>query len=156
MGTLLNEALHWLEMFDDVIVAFNLADEEFRTMPLPVVEDDYDGVYFRHLGDFGGCRCVFGKADTNAGSMDLWVMRESDVGNSWTRLFNLKLSNQPEQIYYVNPIFVMETSTFLEIHSNSERRVKLVRSYHNEEKIEQTHMDRLSMIGYEERLLWLE
>ncbi|XP_062016240.1 F-box protein CPR1-like [Rosa rugosa] len=156
MGTLLNEALHWLEMFDDVIVAFDLADEEFRTMPLPVVEDHYAGDYFRHLGVLGGSLCVFGQADTNAGSMDMWVMREYDAGNSWTKLFNLKFSNQPEGIISVNPIWVMETGTFLEIHSNSETRVKLVRSYYNEEKIEEIHMDRQSMIGYEESLLWLE
>ncbi|PRQ35559.1 hypothetical protein RchiOBHm_Chr5g0081341 [Rosa chinensis] len=125
-------------------------------MPLPVVEDHFAGDYFRHLGDFGGCLCVFGQADTNAGSMDLWVMREYDAGNSWTKLFNLKLSNQPEQIYHVNPIFVMETSTFLEVHTKSESGAKLVRSYHKEEKFEEIRVDRQSMIGYEESLLWLE
>ncbi|KAJ0960215.1 hypothetical protein J5N97_001958 [Dioscorea zingiberensis] len=139
-GTLLNEALHWLRRSDVVIVAFDLADEEFRTMPLPVVEDHYAGGYFRHLGDFGGCLCVFGQADTNAGSMDLWVMREYDAGNSWTKLFNLKFSDQPEQINFVKPIWVMETSTFMEVRTNSERDPKWVRSYHKEEKIEEIHM----------------
>ncbi|XP_062016364.1 F-box protein CPR1-like [Rosa rugosa] len=165
-GTLLNEALHWLRRSDVVIVAFDLADEEFRTMPLPVVEDHYAGGYFRHLGDFGGCLCVFGQADTNAGSMDLWVMREYDAGNSWTKLFNLKFSDQPEQINFVKPIWVMETSTFMEVRTNSERDPKWVRSYHKEEKIEEIHMkenifkdirtERESVIGYEESLLWLE
>ncbi|KAM5582358.1 F-box protein CPR1-like [Rosa sericea] len=157
MGTLLDEALHWLEMFDDVIVAFDLADEEFRTMPLPVVEDHYAGDYFRHLGDFGGCLCVFGQADTTAASMDMWVMREYDAGNSWTKLFNIKFSNQkPEQIYDVKPIFVMETSTVLEVQTCFESGAHLVRSYHKEEKFEEICMDRGSMIGYEESLFWLE
>ncbi|KAJ0960216.1 hypothetical protein J5N97_001959 [Dioscorea zingiberensis] len=56
-----------------------------------VVEDHYAGDYFRHLRVLGGCLCVFGQADTNAGSMDMWVMREYDAGNSWTKLFKLKV-----------------------------------------------------------------
>ncbi|XP_062015025.1 F-box protein CPR1-like [Rosa rugosa] len=152
-GSLLNEAFHWLET--SCVVAFDLADDKFRKVPLPV---DFAADYFRRLGDFGGCLCVFGLADTTAGSLDLWVMREYDVGNSWTKLFNIKYTNQPERIYYVNPIFVMETSTFLVINSDSLTGVKLVRSYHNEDKIEDIHYneDIFSMIGYEESLLWLE
>ncbi|KAL6197690.1 hypothetical protein ACLB2K_033296 [Fragaria x ananassa] len=161
LGTLCNETLHWLRFKQDIMVAFDLADEKFRTMALPVVEE-YGGHYFGHLGDFGGCLCVFGQVDVVAASIDLWVMREYDKGNSWTKLFNLRISDQPDkQICYVQPILVTETCTFLEIHteSGSDRRVaKLVKSYHNELKIEEVHVDRYrhGMIGYEESLLWHE
>ncbi|XP_004295305.1 PREDICTED: F-box protein CPR30-like [Fragaria vesca subsp. vesca] len=156
LGTLCNETLHWLRFKQDIIVAFDLADEKFRIMALPVVEE-YGG-----LGDFGGCLCVFGQVDVAAASIDLWVMREYGKGNSWTKLFNLRISDQPDkQICYVQPILVTETCTFLEIHteSGSDRRVaKLVKSYHNELKIEEVHVDRYrhGMVGYEESLLWLE
>ncbi|XP_004296160.1 PREDICTED: F-box/kelch-repeat protein At3g06240-like [Fragaria vesca subsp. vesca] len=49
-GILCHEALHWLRF--DVIVAFDLANEEFRTMPLPAIREEYGGAYFRNVGDF--------------------------------------------------------------------------------------------------------
>ena len=159
-GTLSNEALHWIsEGLDREIVAFDIAAEKFRTMPLP---DDH-GSYFRGLGVFGGCLCAFDdeKACTT-GFIHLWVMKEYDVVDSWTKLFTLKVSNQPEDIIYLMPIMVMETSTILEKVTSSRDRgteFKLIRSGHKEEKLE-THMigrnSRGNMIEYEEStLVWL-
>ncbi|XP_004296188.1 PREDICTED: F-box protein At4g22390-like [Fragaria vesca subsp. vesca] len=156
-GILCHEALHWLRFNDDVIVAFDLANEKFRTIALPVVGEEYGCDYFRHVGDFRGCLCVIGLA--NVTTMDLWVMKEYDKGNSWTKLFKVRVTDQPdEQISFVQPILVSETCIFLEIHTESGSGAKLVRSYHKEEKTKEVHMDRYSreIIGYEESLVWLD
>lgn len=158
-GILSNGVLHWVGQGLDVeIVAFDVAAEEFRTMPLP---DDH-GSYFRELGVFGGCLCAFD--DENAsptGFIDLWVMKEYDVGDSWTKLFTLRVSDLPENIIYLRPIMVMETSTILEKVTSSRDRgteFKLIRSGHEEEKLETHIISRNSsngdMIDYEESLLW--
>ncbi|KAL6200739.1 hypothetical protein ACLB2K_030520 [Fragaria x ananassa] len=125
-GILCHEALHWLRF--DVIVAFDLANEEFRTILLPAIREEYGGAYFRN---------------------------EYDKGNSWTKLFNLRIADPDEQIRYIQPILVTETCTFLETQTASGSRPKLVRSYHMEEKIKEVHV-RAGVIGYEESLLWLE
>ncbi|PRQ33590.1 hypothetical protein RchiOBHm_Chr5g0059301 [Rosa chinensis] len=87
-------------------------------------------------------------------------MREYDVAESWTKLFNLKVSNLPNERYYLRPILVMETGTFLYKWTYTCGRgvdYKLIRSGHEEEKLE-TYMftrDRPDMIEYEESLLSL-
>ncbi|KAL6185024.1 hypothetical protein ACLB2K_041159 [Fragaria x ananassa] len=129
-------------------------------MPLPVVGEQYRGAYFRNVGVFRSCLCVIGLANvTTMDLWELWVMKEYDKGNSWNKLFNFRIPDQPgERIHYVKPILVTKTCTFLEIHTKSGREAKLVRSYHKEEMIEEVHRDRyrIGMIGYEESLLWLE
>ncbi|XP_004306577.1 PREDICTED: F-box protein CPR30-like isoform X1 [Fragaria vesca subsp. vesca] len=95
-GTLLNERLHWFSwwrMMDPLILAFDLATEEFTTMRLPEQfkpEELPNGIIFIVdfccLGITDGCLCAcdYLRAD----SVDFWVMREYGVDDSWTKLFN--------------------------------------------------------------------
>ncbi|XP_062014074.1 F-box protein At3g07870-like [Rosa rugosa] len=136
--TLSNEALH---LVDKEILAFDLTHDKFRTMPLP---DPERGQYIRELGDFRGCLCAFDYKNQRIGFIDLWVMKEYNVGESWTKLFTLKISDQPMPVLCLRPIMVMETSTILEIGISNEGSLgrhldtefKLIKSYHKEEKFE--------------------
>ncbi|XP_062000577.1 F-box protein CPR1-like isoform X2 [Rosa rugosa] len=156
-GTLSNEALHWLDELG--IFAFDLAKEEFQKMPLPI----QDGKV-KYLGAFGDCLCAFDCAEFyTAGSIDLWVMKKYGVADSWTKLFNLKVSDQPEDIICCFPVSVMETRTFLRIGTvprDGEREFfDLVRIGHTKQKPEMhllsRNTDLLHMFEYEETLLCL-
>ncbi|XP_062000584.1 F-box protein CPR1-like isoform X3 [Rosa rugosa] len=99
-GTLSNEVLHWPDNFG--IFAFDLAREEFRRMPLPIPGGEGE---FRYVRAFGDCLCAFDFANLDtASSIDLWVMKKYGVADSWTKLFNLKVSDQPEKIPYCLPV----------------------------------------------------
>ncbi|XP_062010831.1 F-box protein CPR1-like [Rosa rugosa] len=159
-GTLSNEALHWLDELG--IVAFDLAKEEFQRMPLPIQDGEVQS-----LGAFGDCLCAFdcAKLDT-AGSIDLWVMKKYGVADSWTKLFNLKVSDQPDQpenIMCCLPVSVMETSTFMQKvtkpFGGKQKFLNLIRIGHTKQKPEMHELINKSeykeMVEYEETLLCL-
>ncbi|PRQ33581.1 putative F-box domain, galactose oxidase/kelch, beta-propeller, F-box associated interaction [Rosa chinensis] len=154
-GALVNEALHWLSYRDVVIIAFDLAKEELRTMPLP----EHNNVEnFGYLGAFGSCLCVYDEAYIKSGSVDLWVMRDYGVADSWTKMFRLKVSDRPEDINYLKPILVTETSTFLlkgTFDSGRKLECKLIRSGHENEQLETYMLSKQidNMLAYEESLL---
>ncbi|PRQ33615.1 putative F-box domain, galactose oxidase/kelch, beta-propeller, F-box associated interaction [Rosa chinensis] len=160
LGNLFNEALHWRIYLHGDIVAFDLAKEQFRTMSLPAsLNYHHGGVHISSLGSVGGCLCVIIQKNANDSCIDLWVMREYEVADSWTKLYNLKFSDQREWIADLRPVLATETSTFLEKWSHSYRGCKceLIRIGLKEEKIE-TYMVRKEpfyVIAYEESLLWL-
>lgn len=155
-GTLSNDALHWLNYHEEIeiIVAFDLAKEEFRIMRLPIVEED--GNRFTHLGvTFGGCLCVTGYGVV--GSIDFWIMREYNVPESWTKLFNLNLSNPTDQGQpYLIPILVTESSIIVKEWTTN--RYWLIRIDHKGEKVglQTSKGDWVRMIEYEESLLRID
>ncbi|PRQ44091.1 putative F-box domain, galactose oxidase/kelch, beta-propeller, F-box associated interaction [Rosa chinensis] len=158
-----NEALHWFHAGNADIVAFDLSIEEFRSMPLPTTFEH--GCFIHLAASVGGCLCAFDLQNVKAsGSIYMWVMREYGVADSWTKLFNFKVSSQPEDIRIWGPIFLGDTSIIFEfqiaIKEIDGGRIrmndfKLIRSVHeNAEKLE-TCASREFMIAYEETLLWL-
>ncbi|XP_062014059.1 F-box/kelch-repeat protein At3g23880-like [Rosa rugosa] len=171
-GFLLNEALHWFKfkgLYTVDIVAFDLAKEEFRRIPLHTTLDrqprgqcNVFAPYGVAPSSFRGCLCTFDHA--NVSSIELWVMTEYDVADSWTKLFNIKLINPPTYVYSLRPILVTETCIFLKsvlFIAGGGTESKLIRVFHDEEKLE-TYMVssgadvRLrDMITFEESLLWL-
>ncbi|XP_062014072.1 F-box/kelch-repeat protein At3g23880-like [Rosa rugosa] len=149
-GALSNEALHWPDNLD--ILAFDLAREEFRRLPLPTGDGD-----FRDLRAFGDCLCAF-----DFETLDLWVMKEYGVADSWTKLFKLKVSDQPEEIVGWWLVSVMETSTFLQkgtLCHGGGLVFDFIRSVHTEDNPEMHVLSRdtdfREMIEYQETLLWL-
>ncbi|KAM5584122.1 F-box protein CPR1-like [Rosa sericea] len=155
-GTLSNEALHWLEPEDNLgVLAFDLAKEEFRRLPLPRILDGD----FRELRAFGDCLCAFDCANVD---VDLWVMKEYGVADSWTKLFKLKVSDQPEEMVGWWPVSVKEASTFLQkgtLCRGGGLVFDFIRSVHTEENPEMHVLSRdtdfREMIEYQETLLWL-
>jgi F-box interacting protein len=156
-GTLSNDALHWLKPLkyheEIKIVAFDLAKEEFRNIGLPHFEED--GNSSTHLGvSDGGCLSVtrYGAID----SIDFWVLREYNVPESWTKLFNLNLSSPTDQWQRLRPILVTESSII--VNEWTTNGYMLIRIDHKGEKVglQMSKGDWVRMIEYEESLLWID
>ncbi|XP_062000555.1 F-box protein CPR1-like [Rosa rugosa] len=95
-ATLSNGAIHWINHRCGVsdpasIYAFDLAEEEFREMPLPVWFPNNDRE-MRVL--LGGCLCVWFKTD--ARRSEIWGMTEYGVPESWVKLFGFREADLPE------------------------------------------------------------
>ncbi|XP_071933272.1 F-box/kelch-repeat protein At3g06240-like [Coffea arabica] len=92
-----NGFVNWLAFHperhdEDLIVAFDVKSEEFRTLELldlemegdyrgPLLKDYKDMLAFFVCGNFAALE--------GTGTWSLWVMREYGVTNSWERLFNV-------------------------------------------------------------------
>ncbi|PRQ48181.1 putative F-box domain-containing protein [Rosa chinensis] len=159
-GTLLNDAFHWVNYHDyneeeeHEIVSFDLEDEVFRRMPLP--NFDHDAKTFSKLGVCGGCLCVSRYPYGVWYSIDFWVMREYGVSGSWIMLFSLKLSDPPHLPRFSRQLLVVESST-VSARWTAEG-FELIRIYHKEDNQLGRYMlkgHRISMIEYEESLLWI-
>jgi len=83
----LDGCIHWFSRRTidqkDTIVAFDLAEEKFREVPLPNSIDSCK------LAVLGGCLCTFDETRP-----DVWVMKEHGVQKSWTK-FTI---NHPEPL----------------------------------------------------------
>ncbi|XP_026378851.1 F-box/kelch-repeat protein At3g06240-like [Papaver somniferum] len=96
-GVLVNGALHWFVISCveqlKVLVSFDIANERFVEVPLPKERLTYpeepleDAKYEKHVAELGGCLClvfhVFGVR------VDVWVMQEYGVRESWTKSFTI-------------------------------------------------------------------
>ncbi|XP_050369207.1 F-box protein At3g07870-like [Argentina anserina] len=157
------EALHWYKESsrENKIVVFDLASEEFRTMPLPprLFEPT-------NPRSFRGCLCVYDCRDN--GYIYLWIMREYGVADSWAKLFTIKapaLDLPRGVICTLTPILATESSSLLlryMYESNGKRESWLVRSGdHGQEKEFQTIITIFKksltchVTVYKESLLWL-
>ncbi|XP_004308254.1 PREDICTED: F-box protein CPR30-like [Fragaria vesca subsp. vesca] len=138
-----------------VILAFDFALEEFRTMRLPDTDDsDYEyGVNFKNVGVSEGCLCVCSKLSER--SVNFWVMREYGVDDSWSKLFNF--THGVPDLY--GNFLVMGSCT---VASNWDMPLHqaLVKIDHKQEKEIGTyiiqsswHNSSLNMFSYEESLL---
>ncbi|KAG6646866.1 F-box/kelch-repeat protein At3g06240-like [Carya illinoinensis] len=104
---LCNGSLHWqLELWEelgsvwvpecrDQICVFDLAEEKFHEMLMPVeVGDRFNGIFFCALGNLGGCLYFISYNRTH---INLWRMMECGVRESWAltlqiAYFHLKIS----------------------------------------------------------------
>ncbi|XP_062006206.1 uncharacterized protein LOC133723395 isoform X1 [Rosa rugosa] len=163
-GTLLKEALHWLGYHNE-IVSFDLAQEEeehrFRKMLLPNFHNVTLGPQYSHLGvSVGGCLSLAGYLLDATDCIDVWVMREYDVRDSWTKLFNLKLSDPPKEQWSYNRILVTETSMVAEIFVGNVGRglVKILKKEEDKCSIYMIGVegDWIDMIEYQESLLRID
>ncbi|XP_027109553.1 F-box/kelch-repeat protein At3g06240-like [Coffea arabica] len=92
-----NGFVNWLAFHperhdEDLIVAFDVKSEDFRTLELPdlEMEGDYRGPLLKEYKDMlAFFVCGNFAALEGTGTWSLWVMREYGVTNSWERLFNV-------------------------------------------------------------------
>ncbi|XP_026377524.1 F-box/kelch-repeat protein At3g06240-like [Papaver somniferum] len=96
-GVLVNGALHWFVVSGvkqvKVLVSFDISSERFVELSLPKERLTYpeetleDAKYDKNVGELGGCLCllfhVFGVR------VDVWVMQEYGVRQSWTKTFTI-------------------------------------------------------------------
>lgn len=102
-GVFLNGAVHWLACdtntkgYPSVIAAFNLEGEEFEEVP-PPDSLDKDKFVFNKLVVLGGCLGMV--VDRYNGQVDVWVMKDYGVQESWTKF----TVNAPEDADVFKPI----------------------------------------------------
>ncbi|XP_062013842.1 F-box/kelch-repeat protein At3g06240-like [Rosa rugosa] len=104
-GTLLNGAIHWVirrrnENWDQVIYAFDLAEERFRQVPLPPVlwenEDDRNPTEIKTLVHLGGSLCILSRELFHRRNGEVWAMTRYGVPESWVKLFQFNVHDLPD------------------------------------------------------------
>ncbi|KAL6145904.1 hypothetical protein ACLB2K_056587 [Fragaria x ananassa] len=109
---------------------------KFRKMLPPLCVGDDNGQNHGHLGvSAGGCLSLACCSTDAADCIHVWVMREYDVRDSWTKLFNLKFDPPKEPWDYIHgAVLVVETGMVagVIVHNNYYRG--LVKILHNEGK----------------------
>ncbi|XP_061998812.1 F-box/kelch-repeat protein At3g23880-like [Rosa rugosa] len=114
-----------------------------------------------YLYSCGGCLYgfCFGPYAACDDSDELWVMREYGVSDSWTKLFNLEFSNQPESEcpMFLFPFLATKTSTVVAKLACKDRRMEIIRIEHEDEPVVTDRLERRyhmpGIIIYEESLL---
>ncbi|KAJ0800166.1 putative F-box domain-containing protein [Helianthus annuus] len=104
-GVCVNSALHWVvskkpHLGNDLLVSFDLASQSFQLVPHP---ECFNSDMVTSLGVLGGCLCVVGYRELR--SIDVWVMGEYGVKESWSKLVALTLGNVSRCVFLsVRPI----------------------------------------------------
>ncbi|XP_026434677.1 F-box/kelch-repeat protein At3g06240-like [Papaver somniferum] len=85
-NVIVNGDFHWLSKRKDspgvLLVFLDISNEIFKEMELPKEPLD-KGSWFRNLGVFEGCLCVF--VNANCVHFEIWIMRDYGVQESWTK-----------------------------------------------------------------------
>ncbi|MBA0736112.1 hypothetical protein Gogos_009692 [Gossypium gossypioides] len=93
-GFLANNALHWMvfktpQSRNQELVGFDLGSEEFRFLELP--ECCLDKVLWFHINAVGGDICLTSTyRETDNVVVDVWIMKEYGVKQSWFKLISWK------------------------------------------------------------------
>ena len=95
-----------------MILAFDLAVEEYRLVPQP---DFYDKNSSTDVGVLGGCLTIL--CNHNRHRLDVWVMKEYGVQESWTKLYSV----QPFE--YMFPVAYLKCGEEVLLEKNSKRLV---------------------------------
>ncbi|XP_071691846.1 F-box protein At3g07870-like [Rutidosis leptorrhynchoides] len=102
-AVVVNGRLHWVSrpgrlggLPGRTIVSFDLEDEKFKLVSKPVNRSNY------HLAVIDGCLAV--AVSCGYGKMEIWVMKEYNVKESWTKLFDIHgayLAKVPNHDYVI-------------------------------------------------------
>ncbi|KAF5749393.1 F-box protein CPR30-like [Tripterygium wilfordii] len=90
-GVLVDNALHWVSPLDpqigrpNLIIAFDLGSEEFHVVPQPEYEHE---IFEMDLSVLRGCLCAL--CNDKESWVDVWLMKEYGVKESWSRLFRVE------------------------------------------------------------------
>ncbi|MBA0785111.1 hypothetical protein Gotri_027353, partial [Gossypium trilobum] len=93
-GFLANNALHWMvfktpQSRNQELVGFDLGSEEFRFLELP--DGCLDQILRFHIKAMGGDICLTSTyRETNNFVVDVWIMKEYGVKQSWFKLISWK------------------------------------------------------------------
>ncbi|PON91357.1 F-box domain containing protein [Trema orientale] len=97
-GVLVCNSLHWIMAlrFPDstlayLVVAFDLVTEEYRQILLRDKKSKQINIFNTTLTEFGGWLCELTKVTKGdrVDHVDIWVMKEYGVRESWTKLFSV-------------------------------------------------------------------
>ncbi|KAL2524833.1 F-box protein [Abeliophyllum distichum] len=95
-GVLVSGRLHWMSLcgklnghHDRIIVSFDLSDDSFRKITKPESGDSRSWLS-SYVVELGGCLCAFVHLPTSYGAMDIWVMKEYGVQESWVKEYTIR------------------------------------------------------------------
>lgn len=104
-GVYARGALHWVLTRKDqlpeenVIVALDLGSENYREVQQP----EYEHERFQlDVGVLGGCLCAI--ANYHDVRVDVWLMKEYGVNESWSRLFSIAKEEIIGSLRFVKPL----------------------------------------------------
>ncbi|XP_049358888.1 F-box protein At3g07870-like [Solanum verrucosum] len=126
-GIMLNGKMHWLASLRDYngplvrhIVSFDLADEAFGEVPQVDFGIDLRTIHMLQLAVVGGCLGVVLIWFNKGGGLEIWVMKEYNVKESWIKEFTIG-SYIPNPNSVTRPLLPMK---YLYLLKNGELLVK--------------------------------
>ncbi|KAL2458312.1 F-box protein [Forsythia ovata] len=105
-GVLVSGRLHWMSQCGKlngrrhrIIVSFDLSDDSFRQIQKPE-SGDLRCWFSSHVVVLGGCLCVFVHVPLHPGNevIDIWVMKEYGVQESWVKEYTIGPNYSPSYI----------------------------------------------------------
>ncbi|XP_075108748.1 F-box/kelch-repeat protein At3g06240-like [Nicotiana tabacum] len=108
-------AFHWLGVFPRSVVSFNISNEMYGEIPLPVIERTSYRMVEEGVSVLGGRLCFY---HNDAINFNLWVMKDYSVKESWTKWFNL-----PSNGVDIIPIYMFPDDEVLLTYFGSEGTV---------------------------------
>ncbi|KAL2518383.1 F-box protein [Abeliophyllum distichum] len=91
-GVLVNGRLHWMSQWGRYILSFDLADDSFQEIPIP--DQTLRSWMNCHLSVLGGYLSAALPSRGGNRALDIWVMKEYGVQESWVKEFNLGAYSQ--------------------------------------------------------------
>ncbi|PIA33292.1 hypothetical protein AQUCO_04100013v1 [Aquilegia coerulea] len=116
---LVNGVLHWTAFTGPLcldskrIVSFNMKHENFQEIPYP--KANYHPNFHDRVGELGGSLCILGR--DSGENVELWVMQEYGIANSWTKLFTIGRPDICESFASLLPIGVVHNGEILRMTS---------------------------------------
>ncbi|KAL5774411.1 hypothetical protein ACOSP7_011968 [Xanthoceras sorbifolium] len=114
-GILVAGTLHWLWEREidsrEFIISFDLKSEKFYSVPMPDIASTTVGKWGTNTYDLEGCLCL-SYNDGCEQVVDIWVMKEYNVKDSWTKLFSfsyLSLNISASIPHIVESLFYSKT-----------------------------------------------
>ncbi|XP_057436179.1 F-box/kelch-repeat protein At3g06240-like [Lotus japonicus] len=103
IGSLLNEALHWLVISFDtklqVIIAFDLVERSLSEIPIShdlATTLNHRQYYLRVMGEYLSL-CYPGNMNSMA---EIWMMKNYKVQSSWSKVFAFSTCNIPRNVFF--------------------------------------------------------
>ncbi|XP_026424207.1 F-box/kelch-repeat protein At3g23880-like [Papaver somniferum] len=120
-GVFFNGCLHWLgsiatgETSSEVIVSFDVSSESMVDMPVPeniMPPRDYRGEMYANVGVWGDCIGI--TFIWRIERIDVWVMQEYGVKESWIKKYTTTTTRLPRPLYpYWKPLWCFDNGEIL-------------------------------------------
>ncbi|KAK9167633.1 hypothetical protein Scep_002824 [Stephania cephalantha] len=93
-GKLINGALHWIDVYRNLLICFNVEEEKVKEMAKPVYMTN-NKVRNVRVFELAGCLALVCRSTKKGSDIEVWVMKEYGLENSWTKMFSIDLKRLP-------------------------------------------------------------
>lgn len=122
MGVHVNGFLHWVVIRklgvdeNELVVALDLVAESYNEVPLPELMNNQ---FQMDLGVLNGCLCIV--ANYKDVDVEVWVMREYGVQDSWSKIVKLGQSEELRSLKLVRPLTYSKCGGYILFENDHER-----------------------------------